>query len=229
MVPSREPPSSTCWTWARPWPMASMFSVRVSPQRIGRPRWRASHGSSASSGLAPIFAPNPPPTSGATTRTWFGFEPEHAGERVAHAVGVLGAPPVVEATVCGPRGRRGSSLERAGRHPLVLDAHPDDHVAPVEQTVVGAEGEVGRDVGAGLREEQHLADLGRVDPDDRRERFEVGPDQLHRVDRLRERLGDHGRDRLADEPHAVDREHRAGHLRRAPSSRRPARGRCRRR
>ena len=47
-----------------------MFSLRVSTQRTGRPQWRASQPSSTSSGWQEALAPNPPPTSGAMTRTW---------------------------------------------------------------------------------------------------------------------------------------------------------------
>jgi hypothetical protein len=46
-----------------------MFSERVSLQRTGRPVRFASHATSANSGSAPIFAPNPPPTSGVMTCT----------------------------------------------------------------------------------------------------------------------------------------------------------------
>src|SRR5207247_657344 len=68
-VPSRRPPSSTCCTWARPWPSATMLSDRVSSQRSGRASSRASHATRSSSGEPPSLAPKPPPTSGTITRT----------------------------------------------------------------------------------------------------------------------------------------------------------------
>ncbi len=54
----------TVCSWARPCSIPVMFSDRVSFHRTGRPVCRASQQTSANSGSAPIFAPNPPPTSG---------------------------------------------------------------------------------------------------------------------------------------------------------------------
>ena len=53
---------------ARPCVIAVRFSLRVSVQRTGRPIRFEAQPSTVASGSAPIFAPNPPPTSGATTR-----------------------------------------------------------------------------------------------------------------------------------------------------------------
>ncbi len=50
MVPSREPPISTSWSWARPWPRATMLSERVSVHLSGRPTRRASQAINSSSG-----------------------------------------------------------------------------------------------------------------------------------------------------------------------------------
>ncbi len=47
-----------------------MLSERVSAHRTGRPSRRAIQGSNSASGYDPNLAPNPPPTSGAITRTW---------------------------------------------------------------------------------------------------------------------------------------------------------------
>ncbi len=55
-------------TWSRPWVIPTMFSLRVSTQRTGRPVWRAAHATATTSRSTPILAPNPPPTSGAITR-----------------------------------------------------------------------------------------------------------------------------------------------------------------
>ena len=54
---------------ARPWPSASIDSLRVSRQRSGMPTARDKRPSTISSGYAEIFAPKPPPTSGVMTRT----------------------------------------------------------------------------------------------------------------------------------------------------------------
>ena len=55
-----------------------MLSERVSTQRTGRPSLRASQATMTSSGYEPILAPNPPPTSGAMTRTCSGARPRRA-------------------------------------------------------------------------------------------------------------------------------------------------------
>ena len=73
--PSRVPPMATWWTWSRPWTCDCRFSLRVSIQRAGRPRRRATHPTSTSSGLGLILGPNPPPTSGVITCTCSGSKP----------------------------------------------------------------------------------------------------------------------------------------------------------
>ena len=55
-----------------------MLSERVSTQRTGRSSLRASQATRISSGYGPILAPKPPPTSGATTRTWSASSPSRA-------------------------------------------------------------------------------------------------------------------------------------------------------
>lgn len=59
----------TVFCWARPWVIDVRFSLRVSIQRTARPIRLAAQPRTVASGSAPIFAPNPPPTSGAMTRT----------------------------------------------------------------------------------------------------------------------------------------------------------------
>ena len=59
----------TVWRCARPWVIPTMFSLRVSIQRAGRPSRRATQQTSACSGSAPNLAPNAPPTSGVMTRS----------------------------------------------------------------------------------------------------------------------------------------------------------------
>jgi hypothetical protein len=55
-----------------------MLSLRVSVQRTGLPRWRASQTTIVSSAPKALFAPKPPPTSGAMTRNWPGSIPSVA-------------------------------------------------------------------------------------------------------------------------------------------------------
>ncbi len=66
-MPSRVAPILKPATCARPWFIATMFSLRVSVQCTGRPSSRASQPTITSSTFRP-FAPKPPPTSGPTTR-----------------------------------------------------------------------------------------------------------------------------------------------------------------
>ena len=95
----------TSWIWARPWPRLVIDSLRVSVHATGRPSSLAKRPSSSSSGYGVILAPNPPPTSGVTTRTADGLEAVDLGDEVAGAVGVLRRHPHDQAIV-DPRGGR---------------------------------------------------------------------------------------------------------------------------
>ncbi len=64
-----------------------MLSLRVSVQRTGRPSLRASQAMRISSGLI-IFAPKPPPTSGAITRTSAGSSPSIPASTIRSWCGV---------------------------------------------------------------------------------------------------------------------------------------------
>ncbi len=75
MRPSRPPPILMCCSWARPCDIATMFSLRVSAQRSARPVFLAAQAMVIVSRSMPILAPNPPPTSGTTTRIWSGAMP----------------------------------------------------------------------------------------------------------------------------------------------------------
>ena len=75
MRPSRLPPILMRWSWLRPWLIATRFSLRVSAQRSARPVFLAAQAMVIVSRSMPILAPNPPPTSGTTTRIWSGSMP----------------------------------------------------------------------------------------------------------------------------------------------------------
>ena len=75
MCPSLPPPILMWCSCARPWVIATRFSLRVSTQRTGRPMCLAAHATTIDSRSMPILAPNPPPTSGATTRIASGGSP----------------------------------------------------------------------------------------------------------------------------------------------------------
>ena len=72
---------------ARPWCIATMFSLRVSVQRTGLPVARATQPTSTSSTAMPL-APKPPPTSGATTRTFSGSRPSSPPRTILSWCGV---------------------------------------------------------------------------------------------------------------------------------------------
>ncbi len=61
--------------WARPCVIPTRFSLRVSVQRTGRPVRRAAQATASTSRSTPTLAPNPPPTSGVTTRIAPGSRP----------------------------------------------------------------------------------------------------------------------------------------------------------
>jgi hypothetical protein len=60
---------SMYWTWSRPWCALMSDSLRVSVHLTGLPSLRAMSRQSSSSGVTWSLPPNPPPTSGATTRS----------------------------------------------------------------------------------------------------------------------------------------------------------------
>jgi hypothetical protein len=62
--------SSACVTWSRPCASDRNDSLRSAVHLIGRPTFFEAQTSAVSSGYRKIFEPNPPPTSGAITRTF---------------------------------------------------------------------------------------------------------------------------------------------------------------
>ena len=69
MLPSLRTPISTFITMARPCTIDSMFSVRFSVHRVGRPSAWAALPTTMYSGYTAAFGPKPPPTHGAVTRS----------------------------------------------------------------------------------------------------------------------------------------------------------------
>ena len=109
------------------------------------------------------------------------------------------------------RGQRGARLHRHGGEPLVDEASADAHLGVRERFLAGRAGG-GQVAGLGSREQLRrivVERLGHID--ERVERVEVDVDELGGVDGLAARLGDHDRDRLAEEADGVAREHRAAH------------------
>ena len=62
--------------WARPCVIPTRFSLRVSTHRSARPVCLAAQATRIASRSIPTLAPNPPPTSGATTRMASGSRPK---------------------------------------------------------------------------------------------------------------------------------------------------------
>ncbi len=213
MVPSRRPPIVTSWICARPCTMAVMFSVRVSVQRTGRPQRRASQPSTRSSGCPPILAPNPPPTSGATTRTLASSSPyvdananrspwafcvEHHSTRrpSTHAA-------AADRPSSGAAARRWFTIRWR-----TTTSHPAGPPGDVGPDLVA---ERGHQVRAELGEQHRLAAQAVDRIDDRGQRVVVDDDPLGGVGALLGGLAEHDGHRLADEAHPVGGHERAGH------------------
>ena len=98
-------PTSPC-EWAVVW----VSSVRVATQRTGRPSRRARAATRISSGYTWPLAPNPPPTSGASTRTSSG-RGQQQRNAVAHAVDPLRRGP--DRQLAGVMIHRGSAARAA--------------------------------------------------------------------------------------------------------------------
>ena len=62
--------SSAVVTWSRPCASVTNDSLRSAVHLIGRPTRLLAHTSAVSSAYRKIFEPNPPPTSGAMTRSF---------------------------------------------------------------------------------------------------------------------------------------------------------------
>ena len=97
-----------------------MFSLRVSSPAHRPADLPAQPAEQQLLGVAADLGAEPAADVGGDHPHLLGLEPVGRGERVAGAVGVLGARPLDEAAV-DPRRRRRAHLERHGRDPLVDD------------------------------------------------------------------------------------------------------------
>ncbi len=154
----------------------------------------------------PILAPNPPPTSGATTRIFAGSRP--SAVRMNREICAFW---VLAQTVSFPSfhsAATGASLEGHRGEPLVDELAGDDHLAAVEGRVVSRESCAHGDVGAGVREQQRLPGKRAVEADHGGQRRIVHADQFGGVFALVPVVGDDDGDWLANETHPVDRQQR---------------------
>ena len=209
MRPSRLPPILMRCSWARPCVIATRFSLRVSAQHSARPVFLAAQARVIVSRSMPILAPNPPPTSGDHHADLLGRHAQGAGQDEPAHLRVLRTGPDGQLAVLVADGR-GPPLHREAGDPLVDDVLLDDHLAGVERRVVGRHRVRDRDVGAGRREQQGLVGDGGRRSQHHRQRLVVHGDQVGCVLALVAAIGNHHRDRLADEPHRVDRQQGLG-------------------
>ena len=87
-VPSRLAVIVISWIWSRPWCAAISDSERDSVYLAGLPSLRATRVVMTSSGVTGILPPKPPPTSGATTRTFCSSMPSVSASIVRRMCGI---------------------------------------------------------------------------------------------------------------------------------------------
>src|SRR5262245_61904326 len=167
--PSRVAASAMRWIWSRACGAAPRFSLRLSTQRTGRASSRAAKATSMSSADCTPFCPKPPPTSQAMTRML------SAGMQSETAISICSTWAVCVAL----------------RDELFLHR---DEVAPLEGFLGIALGDSHREheIAAELRLHQRGIGLERRDRVGHcRQLLVIDFDQLHRVERLRQRFSDY--------------------------------------
>ena len=100
-MPSLVAASVSVCHWSRPWWPETSDSERVSVYLHGLPSRRATARVANSSGVVCSLPPNPPPTSGAMTRTFDSGMPVVAAMRKRRMCGIWVA---VQMTICSPVG-----------------------------------------------------------------------------------------------------------------------------
>ena len=187
-----------------------MLSVRVAAHFTGRPILRAAHSVSTSSGNGPPLSPKPPPTSGEITRMWFSGTWKHVRELHAHAVRILRAS-CGGCSNCRPRCSRRwrpaapsqpakcrllSTRNLTTCFALAKAASVASLLPNISLNAMLPFGLSSQTLGA-----PSLAASSRLTT--RRQRLVVDFDQFGGVARLRERLGHHEGDAIADVTHAL--------------------------
>ncbi len=89
------------WIWSRPWWADISDSDRDSVNLAGLPSLRATSVVITSSGVTGIFPPNPPPTSGAMTRTFCSSMPSVSASIVRRMCGIWVADQTVTPSLLG--------------------------------------------------------------------------------------------------------------------------------
>ena len=215
--------TSAC-SW-RDLPAASRFSRRSSTHFTGAPTFGAASIRHISSRCTMIFCPKPPPVSRMITRMRCSGMPEQAGAEQAHLVRRLRRR--VDRELAG----RAATSRRPGRAPPSAPARtPAGRSSRVttcaadantsSSAAAGRPASSADDVGAVALVHERVGVLGRRVVDDRRERLVVDVDQLGRVLGEVAALGDHERDRVADEADLALGQRRARRLRAPRADRR---------
>ncbi len=120
IFPSAVAASSISWITSRPWIVARFASVRSSVHFTGRPSLRASAITITSSAYTSSFDPNPPPTSGAITRTFASGMPSTSVYAVRMMCGpcvevIMVTSPAALTSQSAPRGSIGVGISRCWR------------------------------------------------------------------------------------------------------------------
>ena len=197
-----------------------MLSLRVSVQRTGRPSLRASQTTSTSSTLS-IFAPKPPPTSGATTRICSGSSPSVPASTIRSWCGVCVESQAVRrpSSPTVAAAERGSSGHGAMRW---LTSVPETTTSHPSKSFSSCSGEPERAAtfvpASGKRSTSSFA--ASCGLDDCGQRVVVDEDELGGVRAGGAVVADDDRDDVADEADAVGGERRAPHARVEPGERR---------
>ena len=203
IVPSRRAPSSTSCTWARPWVMTVMLSVRVSTYRTGRAEPERERTDRHLLRVGRDLRAEPAADLRRDDADLRLLEAEDPRDRLPRGEGRLhGQPHREPARVRVGDGERAVRLHGGRRQPLVDEPCPDHDLRVLQRAGVGGHRVLDGRVAPVLREQHGGVRLERADGvDDRGERVVLDEDRLGRVHGVRPGIGHDHRDRLADEAH----------------------------
>ena len=220
-MPSRLAAIVMSWIWSRPWWAESSDSERVSVHLTGLPSLTDAARTRISSGVTCSLPPNPPPTSGAITRSLCSGTPVVGGGQRLEDVRDLRRRPHGQ-LLAGRVDDHGAGLHERRDQPLLAEPPPDDDRirvvlrrgdrvagAPARAGLAGVEHPVRAGIGAQVRVQQCGA-LGErlLHVEHRRQVVVVDDDELGGVARGGGVTGDHDCDPVTGEVHGVDGQRR---------------------